>query len=442
MRFSLRLLALASLALTPCLSRAQQSDAPSDQTQPSVPGTQKSTPALGNPSLDETMEAGESDEEHKRKLISWNEYHSPYFTIRFGAGLLYEFDAYSQDEQSKEQFSLLPTEKIRDFRFLLNGKLFPKWKRSVTWCAGIMRDVPTQSWFVRQTGVMIAVPELWGYFFLGRAKEGFSLNKVMAGYDGWTMERSTMNDATVPLLADGIKFLGSTPKHRFLWNLGYFNDVVSKGQSFSSYSSQEVARLIWLPIHSEETATLWHIGVNLRYGKPVDNQLRLKSRPESFTAPYFLDTGQFPATSTFMSGPEVYYRKGPWLLGSEYWFEKISSTPTGNPLFHGGDIVTTWMVTGETRPYNMVGGYFRSIAPTRPVFQGGPGAWELVFRVSYTDLDSQGVHGGRFARVTPMVNWYLSDNVRVEMAYGYGHLDKSGLNGNTQFFQTRIQLQF
>jgi phosphate-selective porin OprO/OprP len=76
------------------------------------------------------------------------------------------------------------------------------------------------------------------------------------------------------------------------------------------------------------------------------------------------------------------------------------------------------------------------------VFQGGPGAWELVFRASYTDLDSQGVNGGRFARVTPMVNWYLSDNVRLEMAYGYGHLDRFGLNGNTQFFQTRIQLQF
>jgi phosphate-selective porin OprO and OprP len=94
------------------------------------------------------MEAGESDEEHKRKLISRSEYHSPYFTIRFGTGLLYEFDAYSQDERSKEQFSLLPTEKIRDFRFLLNGKLFPKWKRSVTWCAGIIRDVPT-----RQRGI-------------------------------------------------------------------------------------------------------------------------------------------------------------------------------------------------------------------------------------------------------------------------------------------------
>jgi phosphate-selective porin OprO/OprP len=388
------------------------------------------------------MEAGEADVEHKRQLVKWNEYRGPYFTIKFGAGFLYEFDAYAQDQESKDQFSLSPTEKVRDFRFLLNGRLFPKLDRTITWCAGVMYDAPNKAWLLRQTGIMIAVPELWGHFFIGRAKEGFSLNKVMTGYDGWTMERSTMSDATIPLLADGLKWLGSTPKHRFLWNLGYFNDVLSKNQSFSSYSHQEVARFIWLPIHSEETATLFHLGVNLRFGKPEDNQLRLKSRPESFPAPYFLDTGNFQATSTRMMGPEVYYRKGPWLLGSEYWFEKVSSTPTGDPLFHGGDAVATWLITGESRPYNLVGGYFRSIAPKRPVFQKGPGAWELVFRVSYSDLDSQRVHGGAFARITPMVNWYLSDNVRWEAAYGYGHLNKFDLKGNTQFFQTRIQLQF
>lgn len=120
-----------------------------------------------------------------------------------------------------------------------------------------------------------------------------------------------------------------------------------------------------------------------------------------------------------MMGPEIYYRQGPWLLGSEYYFEKISSKPTGDPLVHGGDIVTTYVITGESRPYNLVGGYFKSISPTRPVFKGGPGAWELVFRFSYTDLDSQGIHGGRFWRATPMVNWYLSEMVRLEFAYGY-----------------------
>jgi phosphate-selective porin OprO/OprP len=79
-----------------------------------------------------------------------------------------------------------------------------------------------------------------------------------------------------------------------------------------------------------------------------------------------------------------------------------------------------------------VGGYFRSIAPKRPVFEKG--------RFSYSDLDSHLARGGRFARFTPMVNWYLSDNVAWEAACGYGRLDKFNLNGSTQFFQTRLQL--
>src|SRR4051812_10369026 len=153
--------------------------------------------------LENTDVAGESDAEDRRQLVRWNRYEGPYFTVKLGAGLLYEVDAFAQDRQSKEQFGLHPGYKVRDFRLLLNGR-FPKFKRSVTWCLGLMYDGPTNSWYIRQTGLMIAVPELWGSFFIGRAKEGFSLNKVMTGYDGWTMERFPMNDATVPLLADGI----------------------------------------------------------------------------------------------------------------------------------------------------------------------------------------------------------------------------------------------
>ena len=75
-----------------------------------------------------------------------------------------------------------------------------------------MYDGPTDELLVRETGIMVAVPELWGHLFVGRTKEGFSLNKVMVGYAGWTMERSTINDATIPILADGIKWLGYLPK--------------------------------------------------------------------------------------------------------------------------------------------------------------------------------------------------------------------------------------
>ena len=110
-------------------------------------------------------------------------------------------------------------------------------------------------------------------------------------------------------------------------------------------------------------------------------------------------------------------------------------------MFHGGDAVATWLITGETRTYNTRGGYFNQIAPRRPVIAGGPGAWEVVGHFSNVDLDGGAITGGKFWRFTPMLNWFVSDNVRLAFVYGFGSLDRFGLIGKTRFFQTRLQLQ-
>jgi phosphate-selective porin OprO and OprP len=438
------LILLAMIALTGGQIRAQE--APAQGSNPAGGSTaqeNQSTSQDPNLTVEDTIDATESEEPPpQRKFTHFNEYEGPYFTGRFGAGFLVDMAAYAQDDDSKRQITLHPEPRLRDFRFILGGKILPRRKQKITWSLGIMYDGPNHQWLFRQTGVMIEAPKLWGNFFIGRTKEGFSLNKVMTGYDGWTMERSTMSDASIPILADGIKWLGYLPKPKILWNAGYFNDFASKGQSFSTYSSQAVLRLAWLPILSEKENKVLHLGVNLRFGKPVDDKLRLRSRPEAFPAPYFLDTGSFPSTSTRMLGYEVYYRPQRWLFGSEFWWVKVSSPTTNNPVVHGGDFVATYLFNDATRAYNTIGGYFRPVYPKRPVFEGGPGAWEAVLRYSYTDLNSKGIKGGTFARITPMVNWYLSNNVRLELAYGYGRLNRFDLIGNTQFFQSRVQLQF
>jgi phosphate-selective porin OprO/OprP len=287
---------------------------------------------------------------------------------------------------------------------------------------------------------MVEVPELSGHVFVGRTKEGFSLNKVMVGYAGWTMERAMVSDATIPILADGVKWLGYAPRLGLVWNLGAYGDWLSEGQSFSTYQNQVVGRLAWVTLRPDRT--LLHVGLSARYGDPDDGVLRLRSRPELSPAPYFVDTSELPVDSTKMLAPEVYYRHHSLLLGSEYFIQNATAPDFGDPLFHGGDIVMSWLPTGETRTYNTRGGFFNQISPDRTVFEGGPGAWEIVGRFSYLDLDDGVVQGGRFWRLTPMVNWHLSDNVRFEAAYGYGTLDRFGLTGATQFFQSRLQLQF
>jgi phosphate-selective porin OprO/OprP len=128
------------------------------------------------------------------------------------------------------------------------------------------------------------------------------------------------------------------------------------------------------------------------------------------------------------------------LFGGEYdWLH--ADTPDGqHPTFHGGNAVVTYLLTGETRAYNLQQAFFYAVSPRRSVYSRGPGAVEAVLNFSYADYDSGNIQGGKLARLTPMINWFLSDNLRLEFVYGYSVLAREGLKGRTQFFQLRLQM--
>jgi len=403
---------------------------------------QEPPPPPADPSITTTMEAAEADGDLPKDSIvkGFNDYDWGRFSLRWGGGFLYDYSAYSQTEDSAEQLTLRPKADLRDFRVLIKGKLFfPR----LTYTVGYMYDKAKDDWRFRQSGIMIAVPEAYGSFFIGRTKEGFSTSKMMVGYQGWTNERAATNDALLPILADGIKWSGYTPKGHFVYRLGFFKDTRTQYESFNKNDNQSVARLVWLPYAGEEKEKgVLHLAVQYRHGKSNDGFLQYRSKPESYEAQeYAIDTGKFAADHSDMYGVETYYRPGPLMFGMEYMFNQNAAPEVGDPFFHGGEVFAAWILTGETRPYNARGGYFEKISPARPVFSGGPGAWELVLRYSYANFDDAGIQGGTFWRVTPMANWHMSDNVRLEFAYGYGMLDRFQLHGATQFFQFRLQLQ-
>jgi phosphate-selective porin OprO/OprP len=421
---ALTILGLTAALSAPPLSRAQESPA---QT-------------AAEAAVTAGMEAGESEADVPlRQFVRWNEYEGPISTLRFGGGFLYDYSAYDQDDVSEQQIDFNDGTKLRDFRFLLKGKFLKITERDVTWSAGIMWDEANERWAMRQSGVMVGLPKLKSDVFIGRTKEGFSLNKVMVGYHGWTHERAPVSDAMIPILADGIKWLGYLPDIGLNWSMGWYGDSYSNEESFSTYEHQQVARVSWLPIRGDLARTLLHLGVSVRDGKAENRQLRLRARPESFQAPYVVDTGLFDAQGSFTTGLEAYYRSGPLLLGGELFLQNVDSASTGDPQFNGGEVFVTWNVTGETRPYKPAGAYFLAVSPNRPVGQGGPGAIELVLRYSDVDLDAGTLRGGRYRRLTPMVNWHLSDNIRLEFAYGFGELDRFDLTGKTRFFTMRTQ---
>lgn len=376
----------------------------------------------------------------KKEKQDWNTFDLGFTSFRIGGGFLVDYSGYWQDEDGKAQMDSANLDlksgfKVRDSRLAISGKF--KTKRTITWRAGFMWDGQLDSWFLRETGLMIYVPELWGQFFIGRTKEGISLNKIKNGYSGELMERYMASDP-IPILADGIKWMGYLPKTGIFWNIGAFTDIFSKGQSFSTYSSQVAARIGWLPI---QTATEnLHIAVNIRMGRPVEDSIRIRAKPEASNGPYFLDAGKFQSDKASYSGFEIYYNKGPWTIGSEYFWDRFHSVQKQDPVFKGGEIHASYAITGEIRPYNTVGSIYGFMPVRKSVFHGGPGAWDVVLRYSVLDLNDGLVQGGKFWRLTPGVNWYLSENVRFELNYGYGVLDRFNKKGATQFFQSRIQL--
>jgi phosphate-selective porin OprO/OprP len=414
------LLVLAMALGTPASSRAQAADT-------------LASPAL----LDTTIAAGESDAQEpvKRGLAKYNEFDLGFTTFRIGYGFLVDFAAYVQDDASKQQVDEEADVGLRDFRFMFKGKF--KTERPFSWTMGIMYDGATKDWFFRQTGIMFAVPEISSNFFIGRTKEGYSQYKYMAGYDIWSIERSPFLDAFIPILGDGIKWTIASPRHRVLMNLGWFNDALSENEKFATYDNQFVARVAYLPVVTEK-GRLIHVAVMGRDAEPDEGKFQARSRPESYLSPYYVDTGKFDSDHARTLGFEAYYRDGPWLVGGEYGWQWMDAPVAGDPMFHGGNLSVAWLVTGETRGYNMISGYFKAVSPTKTVFEGGPGALEVVLNYSYIDLDDGNLQGGKYWRITPLVKWHLMDYLRVELGYGYGVLDRFDLEGKTHFFQARL----
>jgi phosphate-selective porin OprO/OprP len=386
------------------------------------------------------LSVGPDDYLQKKRLP--NEFEGTYSTIRIGFGYIADAATYSLSSDFKKQMDSAGLDfkskiETRDARIMASGVF--KTKTSLSWKMGMMYDGDKKIWLLRETGFTIGVPKLFGHIFIGRTKEGYSMVKVMNGHFPWAAERQMALDV-IPILADGVKWFGYMPKSRIFWNLGYFNDIASKGQSFSTYAWQYDARVGWMPFYNKETNRLLHIAANFRYGKPVNGEIALKSRPESNPAPQILNTGTFAADHSTHIGGEMYYSTGRFLVGSEIMSHQFNASKAENHKFNGGNVFVTYIITKTKRPYQTMGSTFGFVPVTKSVFKGGWGEWEVVLHYSSYDLNDGSIKGGKFWRITPMVNWYMSKYVRTEFIYGYGVLDRYNLKGNVQIFQARLQL--
>ena len=393
----------------------------------------RSPPALG-----EDLDAADPAEVTEAPSKAY-QYDHEYFSLRFGGGLLNDYTHVEQDEDSEQQLPALHSEiGIRDLRVLVSGRT--PWKPLV-YTTGYMYDAKKNEWVFRQTGLKLSIEALHGFFFFGRTKEGFSTNKLMVGYHGWFNERSAANDAFIPILADGVRWTGTSPGGQLVYNVGGFADPLSEKQTFNRNDWQFAGRAVWLPIGADTLDGVLHLAAEARFAGANDGVLQFKSKAEGFLLQSSaVDTGEFDASTSTLAGIEAYYVNGPFSSGTEYFVNQVDADSSSDPFFHGGDVFAAYLFTGETHPYKGAAGVFEDVRPASTFFSGGPGAWELAVRLSHVDLDSGPIEGGTLTKVTALVNWYLNDSLRFEAAYGYGMLDRFDNTGGMHLIQTRVQL--
>ena len=227
--------------------------------------------------------------------------------------------------------------------------------------------------------------------------------------------------------------------------IGVFNNWLEKGNknSFSENGMQVTSRVTYLPKYTSDRSFV-HTGIGWRYTEAPGGILSYKAKPEVNTAPSFISTGTFNAIASNTLMFENINVQGPFSFVGEYMQAFVNDESLRRTSYQYWQVGGSWFITGENRNYNKQTGNLGKLIPKKNFrFKkgGGPGAFELGARYTYSDFTDGTIDGGRFGRFTGALSWFPNAHFRFEVNYGNGRLKKNGLTGKTDFWQFRIQFE-
>lgn len=230
------------------------------------------------------------------------------------------------------------------------------------------------------------------------------------------LERNVVATSIIPQRG----FYGIALMPRIFWNSGHASitlsgDNVDANQSVSD-SRTVLARAHWNPLKTDRSIVhlgLWGFDEKLANGPgSLTRNTVIGGR---FNSLLRVSTGTLTGgTGTTGYGAELGGYSGPfWVMGEAGERHARLSGGRDDLLTRAWSLSGGWFVTGELPPYNPRLGTFAQPRVLRPVFDGGPGAVELLTR--YENLDYSGVTtGGNGSAVTAGVNWYLDSIIRLQ----------------------------
>jgi phosphate-selective porin OprO/OprP len=372
-----------------------------------------------------------------RSLADLTRYTSRSFSFQMGVALLLDYTKFNQDAASLAQVGPQESQwQARASRLMAHGTIGSDYKVGYLVAAeykGFDSD-PAENWSVVDVSLTFPIGGPATKLTLGKTKETFSYEMVGDAANLPQQER-VLNPFFVArsVGAKLIHVFGAD--HRMTLSAGVFNDGWLKSGSASDSGTDVSARVTGLLWDEAEGKRYLHLGMSGRYVGADNDVLRYRGRPETNVGDFYVDTGDLRASHARHLGLEMLWNEGPFSVLAEYIRAQVSSSASGDPEFSGYYVAASWVLTGETRPYDRTVGYARRIMPEHKW-----GAVELVARYSHVDLDDGVVTGGKFNRSHLGINWWATRRWKFGIDWGRTKLDRFGTIGVTNSALLRAQL--
>jgi phosphate-selective porin OprO/OprP len=237
----------------------------------------------------------------------------------------------------------------------------------------------------------------------------------------------------------GVSARNWAESERMTWQYGIYRPSTNVfGVSLNKYSAG--ARVTGLPWYEDGGERLLHLGLGSWFGELVQNELRVRARPElrnapGYAVPVLVDTGTLPGSRQYTLGPEFAMVLGPWTVQAEWTGQFVtdvlssSNQPQGTVFYHGAYVEVLYFLTGEHQEYDKREGVFGRVIPNTNYRlrkcdpQRGCGAWQVGARFSYLDLNDKGIQGGQVYDWTLGLNWFFNPNMKFQFNYILEHRD-------------------
>ena len=362
-----------------------------------------------------------------------------WLTLKLGFVGIYDFTTFRQDSDNQAQVGTQDDEpEVRAARLMLRGTLGSAHRVKYLLAAEYkgFDTEPGDTWSLADLSITFPLGNEATRLTIGKSKETFAYEMVGSSANLPQMER-----VLSPFFVSrniGIKLdrvLGA--EHRATAAIGIFsNDWGGDGSGPGTTTdvTGRVTRLLW---STKEDTSFLHLGASMRYVTPNENVLQYKGRPETNVSDNFVDTGAFEADHALHFAVEALWNQGPYSVLAEYHQASVDAPLSGDPRFFGYYVTGSWVLTGETRPYDRTAGYAKRVMP-----DGRWGAPELVLRYSHVDLESGNLEGGSYDKIYFGINWWATRRWKAGLGWGRTWLDRFGTEGTMNSLLTRLQWVF